>query len=166
MMRASAAAVVGLAWLVSMGFTASAGAATTVNCTASAGGIAFGIYNPLNAVGDASTGSLRITCNGSGTGSVNVTANLTLSSGFSGNYAARKMTSGNNSLNYNIYWSTAYSQIMGDGSGGSFAGSAGPFTVTAGGSNFATGTMYGLIPAAQDVAAGSYTDVITVTVTY
>jgi spore coat protein U-like protein len=38
--------------------------------------------------------------------------------------------------------------------------------VTAGGSNFATGTMYGLIPASQDVAPGSYTDMITVTVTY
>ena len=158
----SVAAVVcmGLAWVPGTR------AATTVNCTVSAGSIAFGIYNPLNTVGDASTGSLRITCNGSGTGSTNVTANLTLSSGFSGSFATRKMASGGNSLNYNIYWSTAYSQIMGDGSGGSFAGSAGPFTVTAGGSNFATGTMYGLIPASQDVAPGSYSDVITVTVTY
>ena len=34
-------------------------AVTTVNCTVSAGGIAFGIYNPLNAVADASTGTLR-----------------------------------------------------------------------------------------------------------
>ena len=141
-------------------------AATTVNCTASASGIAFGIYNPLSAVASASTGSLRVTCNGSGTGSANVTLNVTLSTGLSGSYATRKMFSGVNALNYNIYWSTAYNQIMGDGSGGSFAGSAGPFPVPAGGSNVATGTMYGLIPASQDVAPGSYSDVITVTVTY
>ena len=141
-------------------------AATTVNCTVSAGGIAFGIYNPLNTVANASTGTLKVTCNGSGTGSANVTVNVSLSTGMSGSYATRRMFSGTNTLNYNIYWSTAYTQIMGDGSGGSFAGTAGPFVVPAGGSNFATGTMYGLIPASQDVVPGSYADVITVTVTY
>jgi spore coat protein U-like protein len=141
-------------------------AATIVNCTVSAGGIAFGIYNPLSAVANASTGILRVTCNGSGTGSANVTVNVSLSAGLSGSYATRKMFSGVNTLNYNIYWSTAYNQIMGDGSGGSFAGSAGPFPVAAGGSNQATGTMYGLIPALQNVVPGSYSDVITVTVTY
>jgi spore coat protein U-like protein len=140
--------------------------ATTVNCTASASGIAFGIYNPLSAVANASTGSLRVTCNGSGTGSANVTLNVSLSAGLSGSYATRKMFSGVNALNYNIFWSTAYNQIIGDGTGGSFAGSAGPFVVPAGGSNFATGTLYGLMPASQDVAPGAYSDIITVTVTY
>lgn len=144
----------------------SAAAATTVHCTVSASGIAFGIYSPLSATGTASTGSLKVTCSGSGTGSANVTANVTLSTGRSGSFATRKMFSGANALDYNIYWSTAYSQVMGDGTGGSFAGSAGPFTVIAGGTNYATGTMYGLIPAAQDVAPGSYSDVVTVTVTY
>jgi spore coat protein U domain-containing protein, fimbrial subunit CupE1/2/3/6 len=141
-------------------------AATVVNCTASAGGIAFGVYNPLSAVANASTGTLRVTCNGSGTGSANVTVNVTLSTGLSGSYATRKMFSGVNTLNYNIYWSTAYNQIIGDGSGGSFGGSAGPFAVPAGGSQLVTGTFFGRIPASQDVAPGSYSDVITVTVTY
>ena len=141
-------------------------AATTVNCTASASGIAFGIYNPLSGLADASTGTLKVTCNGSGTGSANVTVNVTLSTGLSGSYATRKMFSGANALNYNIYWSTAYNQIIGDGTGGSFGGSAGPFVVPAGGSNFATGTLYGLIPASQNVVPGAYSDVITVTVTY
>lgn len=141
-------------------------AATTVNCTVSAGSIAFGVYNPLSAAPDTSTGTLRITCTGSGSGSKTETAALTVSTGLSGSYATRKMFSGTNALEYNIYWSTAYSQVMGDGSGGSFAGSAGPFTVPAGGSNFATGTMYGMIPAGQDVAAGSYSDTLVVTVEY
>ena len=146
-------------------FAPPAKAATVVNCTVSAGGIAFGIYNPLNGVADASTGTLRVNCSGSGTGSATVTLNLTLSTGMSGTYATRKMFSGVNTLNYNIYWSTAYTQIMGDGTGGSFAGTA-SFVVPAGGSNFATGTMYGLIPALQDVVPGSYADTITVTVSY
>jgi spore coat protein U-like protein len=141
-------------------------AATTVNCTAAVTSLAFGLYSPLATMPNASTASIKITCNGSGTGSTNVTTGVTLSTGLSMSYATRKMFSGANALNYNIYWSTAYNQIVGDGSGGSFGGSAGPFTVTAGGSNFATGTFYGLIPAAQDVAPGSYSDVITVTVTY
>jgi spore coat protein U-like protein len=137
-------------------------AAVTVNCTASAGGIAFGIYNPLSAVANASTGTLQVTCNGK----TKITLNVTLSSGLSGTYATRKMFSGVNALNYNIFWSTAYNQIIGDGSGGSVAGSVGPFRVDAGGSNVVTETFYGLIPASQDVAPGSYSDIITVTVTY
>src|ERR1700733_10090881 len=141
-------------------------AATTVSCTAAASGIAFGIYSPLSAAPNPSTGSLKVTCTGRGTGSANVTVNVTLSTGLSNSYATRKMFSGANALNYNIYWSTAYNQIIGDGTGGSFGGSAGPFVVPAGGSNFATGTLYGLIPASQDVAPGAYSDVITVTVTY
>jgi spore coat protein U-like protein len=154
------AVALGLVW------ASFAQAATTVDCTASAGGIAFGIYNPLSNLANASTGTLRVTCNGRGTGSANVTVNVALSTGLSGSYATRKMFSGVNALNYNIYWSTAYNQIIGDGSGGSFAGSAGPFVVPAGGTNFATGTLYGLIPASQDVAPGSYNDIVTVTVTY
>jgi spore coat protein U-like protein len=141
-------------------------AATTVNCTASASGIAFGIYNPLSTLANTSTGTVRVTCNGIGTGSTNVTVNVTLGAGLSGSYATRELFSGANALGYNIFWSTAYNQIVGDGSGGSFAGSAGPFVVAAGGSNLATGTFYGRIPASQDVAPGSYTDVITMTVTY
>ena len=140
-------------------------AVTTVNCTVTAGGVAFGIYNPLNAVSDASTGTLRVTCTGTGTGSATVTLNLTLNTGMSGTFSTRKMFSGVNALNYNLYWSAAYTQIMGDGTGGSFGGTA-TFVVPAGGSNFATGTVYGLIPASQDVVPGSYSDVITVTVTY
>jgi len=143
----------------------SARAVTTVNCTVSAGGVAFGIYNPLNGTPDASTGTLRINCTGTGTGSATVTLNLTLNTGMSGTFSTRKMFSGVNTLNYNLYWSAAYTQIMGDGTGGSFAGTA-TFVVPAGGSNFATGTMYGLIPASQDVVPGGYSDVITVTVTY
>jgi len=156
----------GLALIMAALSVPCAHAATTVNCTASAGGIAFGIYNPLSAMANASTGTLRVTCNGGGTGSATITVNVTLSTGLSGSYATRKMFSGVNTLNYNIFWSTTYNQIIGNGSGGSFAGSTPPFVVPAGGSNVATGTFYGLIPTSQDVAPGSYSDVITVTVTY
>ena len=144
----------------------SAQAAVTVTCSVTAGNIAFGLYSPLSTTSNATTGALKITCTGSGSGSKTITAALSLSTGSSGNYTSRTMKSGVNSLNYNIYWSTAYNQVMGDGSGGSFAGTTNAFTVTAGGTSTATGTMYGLIPSLQDVAPGTYSDTILVTVDY
>jgi spore coat protein U-like protein len=152
--------------LLTLAIITPCGAATTVSCTAATTGIAFGLYNPLATGANTSSGSLQVTCTGRGTGSASVTVNVTLSTGLSNSYATRKMFSGANSLNYNIYWSTAYNQVIGDGSGGSFAGSTQPFTVAAGGTNFATGTFFGMAPALQDVAPGNYADVITVTVTY
>lgn len=155
-----------MALLLAVLCSARAQAAVTVNCTTTAGGIAFGIYNPLSTVGTASTGSLKVVCTGSGFGATTITVDVSLSPGLSGNYATRTMLSGSNVLDYNIYWSTAYTQIIGNGTGGSYAGSAGPITIIAGGSGQATGTMYGYIPPSQDVAPGGYSDVITVTVTY
>jgi spore coat protein U-like protein len=142
-------------------------AATHVRCTATAGGLAFGVYNPLSALGDASTESLSVTCDAHGNGSATVSPILTLSTGLSGSYAIRKMFSGVNPLNYNIYLSTAYNQIVGDGTGGSVVGTTTPFVVVAGGTSVTvTWTLYGFIPASQNVLPGSYSDTITVTVTY
>lgn len=145
---------------------APAARAVTVNCNATAAGIAFGVYNPLNTIGTASTGNLVVTCTGTGRGSTNITVDVSFSTGVSGTYTTRTMLSGANKLNYNIYWSPAYAQIMGNGTGGSYSGQAGPITIIAGSSAQATATMYGYVPASQDVAPGGYADVITVTVTY
>ena len=155
-----------LACGIACSIATTAAAAVTVNCTVSASSLAFGLYNPLNAAATTSAGNLLLTCSGSGSGSISVTTAVTFSTGLSGTYATRKMFSGSNALNYNMYWSTAYTQVMGDGSGGSFAGTAGPFTVIAGGSTPVTGTMYGRIPAQQDVQPGAYVDTVLVTVTY
>ncbi len=141
-------------------------AALTVNCTVTAGSINFGIYNPLAGVGDASTGALRVVCTGNGGGSTNVTVGVSLTAGSSGNYATRTMQSGANKLAYNIYWDPQHTVVMGDGTGGSYSGTAGPITIINGRSIQATGTMYGFVPSGQDVGAGSYIDIITVTVTY
>jgi spore coat protein U-like protein len=156
-----------LAALAAICLASHAAAATHVRCTTSAGGLAFGVYNPLSAGGDASTESLTVTCNAHGNGSATVSPIVTLSTGLSGSYGTRKMFSGVNPLNYNIYLSTAYNQIVGDGTGGTAVGTTTPFVVVAGGGSVtATWTLYGLIPASQNVLPGSYSDLITVTVTY
>jgi spore coat protein U-like protein len=76
------------------------------------------------------------------------------------------MLSGAQLLSYNLYFDAAYTQIRGNGTGGSQQGGA-TFTLTPSApTGSTTSVIYGRIPALQDVAAGSYTDTIIVTVTY
>ena len=140
-------------------------AAVTFTCTVSASGIAFGIYNPLSPTGDSAVGSWNVTCNAIGSGSATVAGTLTLSAGSSGSYAARTMKSGTQALQYNIFTSPSHTQVIGDGSSGTFALSDSG-TVTAGQVYQISGSLYGFMPPSQDVVAGNYTDSIVVTVTY
>ena len=165
-MRSGARAGIIALGLGLLGIVARPAAAITVNCTVTAGSINFGIYNPLAGVGDASTGALRVVCNGNGPGATSITVGVSLTTGSSGNYASRIMQSGVNKLAYNIFWDPQHTVVMGDGTGGSYSGTAGPITIVNGRSIQATGTMYGFVPPGQDVGAGSYIDIITVTVTY
>lgn len=154
-----------LALCLTAGFAARAHAAVAFSCRVSASGINFGIYNPLNATADAAAGSWSVICTATGSGSATVSGTLTLSTGNSGHYATRYMLSGTNKLNYNIYLTPSYTQILGDGTGGTIAPTDSG-TVTAGQIYQVTGNMYGLVAAQQDVAAGGYSDAIVVTVTY
>ena len=96
------------------------------------------------------------------------TVNMTvaLSAGSSGSFAARTMLNGAQKLRYNLYWSTAYAQVWGDGTGGSFYGVATLGLSPGNPTQTATGVPYGQIAALQDVGAGSYADTIVVTVNY
>jgi spore coat protein U-like protein len=148
-----------------LGAAAPARAALVFTCTVTASGIVFGTYNPLIAGGDASTGSWAVNCTATGSGSATVSGTLTLSTGNSGSYAQRYLLSGTNKLDYNIYLTPTYTQIVGNGTGGTYAPTASG-TVTAGQAYQATGTFYGFIPGAQYVPPGGYIDSIVVTVTY
>jgi spore coat protein U-like protein len=150
---------------LALGFGTQARAAVVFSCTVSATSINFGIYNPLSAIGDAATGSWTVTCTATGTGSATVTGTLSMSTGSSGQYATRKMVSGANTLNYNIYVTPSDTQIFGDGTAGTYAPSESG-TVIAGQVYQVAGNMYGFVPASQDVVPGSYADTIVITVTY
>jgi spore coat protein U-like protein len=72
---------------------------------------------------------------------------------------ARKMASGANSLNYQLYSDAARSTIWGN--------TTGTDTVTGSGTGLAVDhTVFGAVPAAQLVPAGDYADTITVRVYY
>jgi spore coat protein U-like protein len=145
--------------------SAPASAAVTFSCTVSAGALAFGNYPANSATAITAAGTFAVTCTATGSGSATVSGTLSLSTGSSGQFATRTMLAGSGVLDYNIYVSPAYSQIFGDGTAGTYQLSESG-TVTAGQVYQVGGALYGLIPAHQDVAPGSYVDTIVMTVVY
>jgi spore coat protein U-like protein len=130
--------------------------ALITSCTVTASGVLFGIYTPLtNAI---STGTVNLSC----VVVLPETVPVALSTGASGSYAQRTMTSGANTLTYNLYTTAANNVVWGDGSGGS---QVIMLSLGIGLPTMATATVYGLVPS-QDPAPGSYNDVITVSVSY
>jgi spore coat protein U-like protein len=135
-------------------------AASITDCTVSVSGVVFGTYTPLAATALLSNGSVNIACTGI-KGNNGVT--IDLSPGSSGAYIpTRTLTSGTLSLNYNLYVDAGYSQVWGNGSGGSVEGSV---SIRKHSPN-ATLTIYGAVAARQDPAPGVYSDSIIVSVNY
>jgi spore coat protein U-like protein len=150
-------AICGVSLLLASGIACAA-----PSCTITSTAITFGTYDPLSATALASTGTLGFKCtSGVLGGGDNFT--ISLATGSSGTYTTRTLKSGTNTLNYNLYTTVSDTTVWGNGT-------AGTATVTAHyPSNNAPPvnvTVYALIPAMQNVIAGSYTDSITATVTF
>lgn len=131
-------------------------------CTVTALPVVFGSYSPLTASPTDSTGNINVTC----TAVLSIAANYTisLSTGLAGSYAPRTMGFGSARLPYNLYTSAARSSIWGDGASGTSTLSDGyTLGLLLVSRNY---TVYGRIPANQNVVAGAYADTITVTVVY
>ena len=144
------------AFAATTGTTLNVDATVTANCSVSATALSFGNVNPLG--GDVDTSAtLTVTCT-SGTGWV---ATAGVGSGSGASYAARRMTSGGNTLNYNVYTNALRTNVWGDGTGSTV-------TIAASGTGAAqNSTLYGRVPTGQTGAIpGSYTDTVAVTVTY
>ncbi len=78
----------------------------------------------------------------------------------------RALVSGTRQLGYNLYGSDAFQQVWGDGTGGSYYGTASVPLTPANPTQQVSGTIYGQIGAGQDVAPGAYLDTIVVTITF
>lgn len=137
-------------------------------CTTSGSNLVFGNYAPFSGTATNITGTITVMCsvavNLSG-GTVSYT--IALGAGNSGSYATRRLSSGAHTLNYNLYTSSAYTTVWGDGTGGSVTVS-GSGTLPVLLSSFSNNlTVYGRIPALQlSAVPGVYNDTITITVTY
>ena len=142
------------------------------NCTVSSTTVPFGTYNPASSTPlDNNSSTVTVTCDYSKScnSNCNTTATVYLSRG-NGTFAQRQLRSGTNTLAYNIYTSSNYSQIWADST---YSGTDYVSKVISNCSSQCNRsysqdfTLYGRIPALQyTVVPGSYTDTLTVTVSF
>jgi spore coat protein U-like protein len=133
-------------------------AQVAANCLVAANDIDFGSYDGTTAL--TADGAVKVRC------SNGLSFTIGLSAG-GGSYTQRLLTDGTNQLEYNLYTADSFGTVWGDGSG---------TTVTVGdvgegmsATKELTHTVYGQLvnsDANQDAPVGSYSDLITVTVTY
>jgi len=128
-------------------------------CTISATGVPFGAYDPTIPSNDDGTGTVSLACSPSVSAPV-----VALEAGGSGTIAARRMQNGIYLLNYNLFTDTNRLILWGNGVVGATVTLSGG-TVTSGQRRFSR-TIYGRIPAGQNVGAGTYNDTLVVTVIF
>jgi spore coat protein U-like protein len=145
-----------VAAVAAIGLFGAAPAEAAPSCTVSTTSVNFGGYNVFTVSATDSTGTITIDCNGSAHDIV-----VTLSKGASSSYNPRTMLKGSEALSYNLYRDAARTSIWGDGTGGTSTYTNpnppnGPFNVT----------IYGSVPAGQDVSAGVYSDTVSAVINF
>lgn len=143
-------------------------AQAAADCTVTAVGVNFGVYDPYVTAPDDSVGEITVTCNHLSGPAIQVRYTVTLSTGGGGTYAQRRLRAGPALLGYNLWTDSARSSIWGNGSAGTVI-VTGSLKVGPGAGNgvrTAVHPIYGRIPALQDAAEGDYVDSIVATLTY
>jgi len=137
-----------------------AAGASRAACTVSLGNLSFGPYDPLSAAPATTSGNATISCNDSPPPTVQIQLSP---SSVSGGFFPRRMQNSlaGDTLDYNFYADATATQVWGDGTGGTTTRSQkvnknSPWSVT----------FYGRIAVNQDVAAGSYSDTLTITIVF
>lgn len=140
--------------------------ALAASCTLTLSGMTFGSYDVLTPTALDSVSTLNVACTRTLFPSERVDYTLTASVGSGASYASRSMAQGAERLGYNLYRNTARTQIWGNGTGGSSV-ITGTHTLNNGNPNRNRNhSIYGRIPALQNVAAGNYLDTLAVTLTF
>jgi spore coat protein U-like protein len=131
-------------------------ATVLASCTVSAGTLAFGSYTPTAGSPIDATSTVSVVCTNGTNYAVALDGGST-----AGDVAARAMNDTHtHTLAYEIYKDSARATVWGDGTG---------TTVTQSGTGSGTTqslTAYGRVPASQFSTAGSYSDTVTVSVSY
>jgi spore coat protein U domain-containing protein, fimbrial subunit CupE1/2/3/6 len=126
------------------------------SCTISTTSVNFGSYNVFTGSATDSTGTIRIDCNGAAANIV-----VTLSKGASASFSPRTMLKGAEALSYNLYTDSTRTSIWGDGTGGTST-----YTNASPGAQPFNVTVYGRVPAGQDVSAGVYSDTVSAVINF
>jgi spore coat protein U-like protein len=132
-------------------------AAAAPGCTISVTSVSFGTYDVFALGAAQSTGTIVFRCTGNAR---DIT--VTLSTGQSGTFASRTLTQGSEVLVYNLYMDAACTIVWGDGTGGTQT----YFDPKPPNNSDVVVTIYGRIPASQDVSAGAYTDTVIATINF
>ena len=130
------------------------------SCTVTTTPVNFGAYAPLSGLNRDATGNVAMRCTTLAGLLIDYSIDLGMGSN-STSFSPRKMASGSNRLNYDLYTS-----IWGDGNSGTshVTGSA---TLKLLSATTVNHTVYGRIPANQKtLPVGSYSDPVVVTITY
>ncbi len=141
--------------------TSSMGVSATVsdNCTVSASSVAFGNVNVISTNAATGTGGITVKC----TNGTSWSATASVGNGPGASVTTRRMrhdADSTKTLNYVLYTDAARTTLWGDGTSGAAISTVGT------GSEQAR-TIYASVPTGQnDAALGSYSDSVTVTVTY
>jgi spore coat protein U-like protein len=127
------------------------------SCSTSAANLAFGNYDPLSLVDKLATTNISVTC------SLLAPFNVGISIGTNGvSVTDRKMLisgGGTETLDYDLYQDVTHLINWG--------ATVGTDTLASIGTGLSVALpVYGVIPASQNVPVGSYSDTVTVTITY
>jgi spore coat protein U-like protein len=127
--------------------------ASAVVCDVSTTAVNFGSYNVYATSNPGTQGQVTVSC------TPLTTYTIALNGGLYGNISQRKMHSTTNSetMLYNLYTDASLSSLWGDGTSNGT-------TVTS--SEATPVTVYAAIPPLQDVSVGTYTDNVSVTVSF
>jgi spore coat protein U-like protein len=126
-------------------------------CTVATTPLAFGKYDPLEHQDGVTVSMLHYRCFGT-----HKRLTISLTTGESGSFRARKMRWGKDAIVYNLYLDAAGTQVWGDGTGGSQA-----YVVNSPSSGSDVSIpVYGRLFGAQNDSAGNYHDNVSVLVTY
>lgn len=135
--------------------TFTVGATVVDSCSVSATNLAFGSFDPLLGTALDATSTIDVTCSSGDTYDIGLDAGTATGA----TVTTRKMTSGANTLNYALYSDSGRLTNWGN--------TVGTDTVSGTGTGAAqTLTVYGRIPAQSTAVIGTYSDTITVTITY
>ena len=127
--------------------------AAAFGCTVNPQGVAFGTYDSVSGAAVDGVGYINLACDSP------TSLEVRLSAGASGSYAARAMSASGAEMHYNLYSDVGRTAVWGDGVGGTA-------TVSTTVSVEQDVTVYGRIAPGQNLPAGTYSDMIVVTVVY
>jgi spore coat protein U-like protein len=136
-------------------------ATVSANCTIAAGALAFGAYDPIVANAAAplpGTATINVTCTNAASTTITLDQGLNPAGGSTNAAPLRQMASGGSFLSYGLFQDNAHSITWGN--------TAGTGVVYTGTGVAGSVTVFGQVPATQNVPSGTYNDTVVATITF